>query len=85
MIFLGFKGLISEFFGAGKFGKYFFSMKHQFSQIQWSWEKYLIRMEEFYNQHSNEPYITFILGKYDSYIDISLRQKLTTGNAQYSK
>ena len=42
-------------------------------------------MEEFYNQHSNEPYITFILGKYDSYINISLRHKLTTGNAQYSK
>ena len=42
-------------------------------------------MEEFYNQHSNEPYITFILRKYDSYIDISLRHKLTTGNAKYSK
>ena len=42
-------------------------------------------MEEFYNQPSNEPYITFILGKYDSYIDISLRHKLATGNAQYSK
>ena len=31
LIFSGFKGLISGFFGAGKFGKYFFSMKHQFS------------------------------------------------------